>query len=105
MVHSSLTPPPPLSLSLCSYVVVEGGPGTTDEALRALPHGSILIPVVRTGGAAGGMFDFPPCAKPDCVDPVDWALLSDTAPPPAAVGDAVARIVKACLGARGLGGE
>jgi len=85
--------------------VVEGGPGTTDEALRALPHGSILIPVVRTGGAAGGMFDFPPCAKPDCVDPVDWALLSDTAPPPAAVGDAVARIVKACLGARGLGGE
>jgi hypothetical protein len=84
------------------YIVVEGGPGTTDEGERALANGATLIPIVRTGGAAGGMFHFPACTKPECVADGDWAVLSDKAPSPMVVGAAVARMVKACLAARGV---
>ena len=84
------------------YLVVEGGPGTTDEGQRALANGATLIPIVRTGGAASGMFDFPACVKPGCVADADWAVLSDKAPSPADVAAGVARMVAACLAARGI---
>lgn len=41
------------------YITVEGGPGVAGEARAAVARGARVVPFVRTGGASGGMFDFP----------------------------------------------
>jgi predicted Rossmann-fold nucleotide-binding protein/ankyrin repeat protein len=82
------------------YVVMEGGPGTTDEAVKALERGAVVIPIRRSGGAAGGMFNFPlrECKKPDSVADADWAQLSsDSESSPFEVAAAVARMVATCF--------
>ena len=44
---------------VCSvYFMVEGGPGTVDEAEKVLSFNqtALLIPITKTGGACSGMF-------------------------------------------------
>lgn len=60
------------------YIAVEGGPGVAKEANAAFARGAIVIPLISTGGASGGMFDFPAGAleQPDYASPEQWDLLS-----------------------------
>jgi hypothetical protein len=55
--------------SICPvYIVFGGGPGTINEVMHALAQGAIVIRFPRTGGAASGMFQIPPCPLPDRSD-------------------------------------
>lgn len=83
-----------------AYVSVEGGPGTAQEARMATDRGAIVIPMIRSGGASAGAFNFPSALleKPTFADPVDWALLSDEEAHPVASAQAVARLIAAGLG-------
>jgi predicted Rossmann-fold nucleotide-binding protein len=61
------------------YITVEGGPGVAEEATAAQRRGAIVIPIIRTGGASSGMFNFPEqcLEQPDFVDSKLWGHLSD----------------------------
>merc|ERR1712216_1043508 len=41
------------------YITIGGGPGSAQEARAADKRGAGIVPVVRSGGASSGMFDFP----------------------------------------------
>eukprot|EP00927_Polykrikos_kofoidii_P052935 TRINITY_DN469_c0_g2_i4.p1 TRINITY_DN469_c0_g2~~TRINITY_DN469_c0_g2_i4.p1 ORF type:complete len:716 (-),score=86.72 TRINITY_DN469_c0_g2_i4:35-2182(-) len=41
------------------YITVEGGPGVAFEANTAYNRGALVLPLIRTGGASSGMFNFP----------------------------------------------
>ena len=55
------------------YPVIEGGPGTAHEAAVAYAHGATVIPVGRTGGVAGELFEGR--ERPAWVTAGDWELL------------------------------
>lgn len=61
------------------YLTFEGGPGVAKEAAAAVQRGATVLPVVWTGGASGGKFNFPlealdcPCG---CAADV-WKLICD----------------------------
>jgi len=61
------------------YITVEGGPGVAQEARAAHARGAAIVPLIRTGGASGGMFDFPAeaLARPDWATTSQWTLLTD----------------------------
>eukprot|EP00450_Noctiluca_scintillans_P026796 CAMPEP_0194537528 /NCGR_PEP_ID=MMETSP0253-20130528/76823_1 /TAXON_ID=2966 /ORGANISM="Noctiluca scintillans" /LENGTH=633 /DNA_ID=CAMNT_0039383559 /DNA_START=1 /DNA_END=1902 /DNA_ORIENTATION=+ len=65
------------------YVTVEGGPGVAMEARAAVARRACVIPLIRTGGASNGMFNFPQeaLAKPAFMSEEQWALLSSTSAP------------------------
>ncbi|CAK0857481.1 unnamed protein product [Prorocentrum cordatum] len=42
------------------YVTVEGGPGVAQECRAAAARGAAIVPLMRSGGASAGMFEFPP---------------------------------------------
>jgi predicted Rossmann-fold nucleotide-binding protein len=42
------------------YISVEGGPGVAKEARAAYARNAVVLPMISTGGASGGKFDFPP---------------------------------------------
>ncbi|CAE8643208.1 unnamed protein product, partial [Polarella glacialis] len=44
------------------YITIEGGPGVAEESRIAHQRGALIIPMIRTGGASSGMFDFPAAA-------------------------------------------
>ncbi|CAE7551265.1 zupT, partial [Symbiodinium pilosum] len=52
------------------YITIEGGPGVAGEAKAAAERGAAVIPLIRSGGASAGMFDFPT----SCLDKPHWAL-------------------------------
>ncbi|CAK0814374.1 unnamed protein product [Prorocentrum cordatum] len=60
------------------YVTVEGGPGVAQESRAAAARGAAIVPLIRTGGASAGMFDFPPEAlqRPAFATQEQWELLS-----------------------------
>jgi len=60
------------------YIAVEGGPGVAKEARAAFGRDAIVIPLISTGGASGGMFDFPAAAleQPNFATKEQWDLLS-----------------------------
>eukprot|EP00929_Paragymnodinium_shiwhaense_P013338 TRINITY_DN1211_c1_g1_i2.p1 TRINITY_DN1211_c1_g1~~TRINITY_DN1211_c1_g1_i2.p1 ORF type:complete len:1355 (-),score=374.47 TRINITY_DN1211_c1_g1_i2:103-4167(-) len=64
------------------YISVEGGPGVAKEARAAFERGAIVLPLISTGGASSGMFDFPagalerPAALAEAVSEESWASLS-----------------------------
>lgn len=58
-------------------ISIEGGPGTSDEMRIAVNASKILIPLFRSGGASGGMFDAPTVARPPFVNQASWDLLQD----------------------------
>lgn len=59
------------------YITIEGGPGVAQEARAAHERGATILPLMRTGGASGGMFDFPKAAleRPDFASEEQWASL------------------------------
>merc|ERR1712060_174905 len=83
-----------------AYVTVEGGPGVVKEAKLAVDRGALVVPLIRSGGASSGLFDFPPTLleKPAFAEIGDWDLLTDELAPPTASAKAVARIIAARLG-------
>jgi len=62
------------------YLTFEGGPGVAAEARAATERGAVVLPLARTGGASGGMFDFPKAAleRPAFATDAQWALLQHT---------------------------
>jgi len=79
------------------YICAEGGPGVSAEAQRAVDRGAVVIPLVRTGGASGGMFDFPAAAleRPSFATEDQWSLLSNKG---ADVGDSAAAVAAIVAG-------
>merc|ERR1719171_3255063 len=67
------------------YITFEGGPGVSKEANAAFARGVGVVPLMRTGGASGGMFDFPAGAmeKPSFTSQEQWDLLASNAVPAA----------------------
>lgn len=59
------------------YICVEGGPGVSKEANAAFSRGAIVLPMMSTGGASGGLFDFPAGALEvsPYASPEQWELL------------------------------
>eukprot|EP00747_Dinoflagellata_sp_TGD_P122322 gnl/TRDRNA2_/TRDRNA2_173600_c6_seq5.p1 gnl/TRDRNA2_/TRDRNA2_173600_c6~~gnl/TRDRNA2_/TRDRNA2_173600_c6_seq5.p1 ORF type:complete len:314 (+),score=52.46 gnl/TRDRNA2_/TRDRNA2_173600_c6_seq5:54-944(+) len=78
------------------YVTFEGGPGVAKEARAAVARGATVIPLMRTGGASGGMFEFPAAAlsKPSFATEQQWEALRDSTRPVADSARAVVEIVK-----------
>lgn len=61
------------------YLTVEGGPGVSKEAKAASDRGAVVLPIMWTGGASGGMFDFPQKAlnQPDYFSAGEWKQLKE----------------------------
>eukprot|EP00927_Polykrikos_kofoidii_P074309 TRINITY_DN70297_c0_g1_i1.p1 TRINITY_DN70297_c0_g1~~TRINITY_DN70297_c0_g1_i1.p1 ORF type:complete len:378 (-),score=67.72 TRINITY_DN70297_c0_g1_i1:86-1177(-) len=79
------------------YVTIEGGPGVASEARDAVARGASVVPLIRSGGASAGMFDFPMAAMnpPQFVNQDQWALLSQEVQPTLSA-NAMAHIVRVC---------
>lgn len=77
------------------YLVIEGGPGTEHEAAVATGRGAAVIPVGRSGGAAGEMFPLLEPLPEAAHD--DWLLLADRNVLCTATAAAVGRIVRGLL--------
>jgi len=80
------------------YISVEGGPGVAKEALAAHSRGAIVLPLISTGGASGGMFDFPAGAleQPQFATNEQWDLLN-TKGAPEATAQAVVDMIEGLL--------
>eukprot|EP00747_Dinoflagellata_sp_TGD_P154548 gnl/TRDRNA2_/TRDRNA2_177506_c0_seq7.p1 gnl/TRDRNA2_/TRDRNA2_177506_c0~~gnl/TRDRNA2_/TRDRNA2_177506_c0_seq7.p1 ORF type:complete len:487 (-),score=102.06 gnl/TRDRNA2_/TRDRNA2_177506_c0_seq7:140-1381(-) len=78
------------------YITFEGGPGVSKEANAAFARGVAVVPLIRTGGASGGMFDFPTGAlkKPLFATDEQWQLLGSESSLVADSARAVVEIVK-----------
>jgi len=84
------------------YLTVEGGPVVAKEAKAAFARGAIVLPLISTGGASAGMFDFPQGAllKPSFATEGQWACLKEAITPPESVAEAVVDMVLALAFAR-----
>eukprot|EP00747_Dinoflagellata_sp_TGD_P154517 gnl/TRDRNA2_/TRDRNA2_177506_c0_seq11.p1 gnl/TRDRNA2_/TRDRNA2_177506_c0~~gnl/TRDRNA2_/TRDRNA2_177506_c0_seq11.p1 ORF type:complete len:1037 (-),score=224.25 gnl/TRDRNA2_/TRDRNA2_177506_c0_seq11:135-3185(-) len=78
------------------YISFEGGPGVSKEAKAAVARSAGVVPLIRTGGASGGMFDFPAGAlkKPPFATDEQWNLLGSQSSSVAESAGAVVQIVK-----------
>lgn len=76
------------------YITVEGGPGVAEEARIAFSRGAAVVPLIRTGAASAGMFDFPAGAleKPAFASQEHWSLLSGDCPLSSTAGAVVALV-------------
>lgn len=65
------------------YITVEGGPGVASEARAAAERGAGIVALRRTGGASGGMFEFPTQAlqRPAHVSEEQWERLGSKEAP------------------------
>jgi len=65
------------------YISIEGGPGVSEEANAAFNRGAIVLPMMSTGGASGGAFDFPAGALEvsPYASPEQWELLATKGQP------------------------
>jgi len=61
------------------YLSIEGGPGVAKEARAAAQRGAFVVPVQWTGGASGGMFDFPTASLqcPKQATKEEWSRLQE----------------------------
>jgi len=85
------------------YIAVEGGPGVAAEARSAATRGAFVVPVPRTGGASGGMFDFPTAAlrQPAVASDAAWRAMCDrSAASPEEAAEAAAEVVERMLADR-----
>jgi len=84
------------------YITVEGGPGVSQEARAAYERGAAVVPLMRTGGASSGQFDFPPGAleRPFFATTEEWLLLKDKDAQVDKTAEAVVDIVTAWAGER-----
>ena len=80
-------------LDLC--ILIEGGPGAAFEAHQFSWNDHTVVPVMVTGGAAGGKFNVPSTIfiKPENVPETEWATLKDEKASPTDIAKAVATIV------------
>lgn len=62
---------------------IEGGPRVASEARAALRRGVKVVPLMCTGGASEGLYDFPSHAleKPDVATQEQWNALGAMGPP------------------------
>lgn len=83
----------PRVIDLC--ILIEGGPSAAFEAHQFSWSGHTVIPVISTGGAAGGKFNAPPGIfyKPNYASESDWSVLSDPEAEPKTVAKALVSIV------------
>jgi len=90
------------------YVVLEGGPGVAREMQMVAARGAYIIPVMRAGGAGGGLFGFPQEAlkRPNCASERSWAALQSRDLPISECADAVVELVSSFIAERhgGRGG-
>eukprot|EP00928_Gymnodinium_smaydae_P040368 TRINITY_DN2737_c1_g1_i1.p1 TRINITY_DN2737_c1_g1~~TRINITY_DN2737_c1_g1_i1.p1 ORF type:complete len:1371 (+),score=152.13 TRINITY_DN2737_c1_g1_i1:25-4113(+) len=77
------------------YLSFEGGPGVAKEARAAYSRGAAVLPLISTGGASSGMFEFPVGAleRSCCITVEQWELIK-TKGDPDATAAAVVDIVK-----------
>jgi len=68
------------------YISVEGGPGVAKEAKTAFERGAVVLPLISTGGASSGMFDFPAGAisRPYFATVEQWKCLQKKVEPESA---------------------
>lgn len=68
------------------YICIEGGPGVAKEARDACARHAFVLPVISTGGASSGQFDFPahPLHRPAFVSEARWSMITQPAEPAAA---------------------
>ncbi len=76
-------------------LVIEGGPGTEDEATVALSREIPVIPLGRTGGHAGELFSQMECPK--WAQNSNWAVLGDANATHHEVALTVRRLVQAAI--------
>lgn len=81
------------------YLTLEGGPGVAREARIAHAHGALVIPVMSSGGASSGMFDFPKESfnKPSWARTRHWEMLHKKDADAAEVAEAVAQLAQSYL--------
>lgn len=81
------------------YVVLEGGPGVAREMQMVAARGAYIIPVMRAGGASGGLFGFPAeaLAKPNRASERSWAALRSRDLPISECADAVVELVSSFI--------
>jgi len=84
------------------YLTIEGGPVVAKEAKAAFARGATVLPLISTGGASAGMFDFPQGAllKPAFATEGQWACLKEATTPPETVAEAVIDIILTLASAR-----
>eukprot|EP00929_Paragymnodinium_shiwhaense_P076828 TRINITY_DN39550_c0_g2_i1.p1 TRINITY_DN39550_c0_g2~~TRINITY_DN39550_c0_g2_i1.p1 ORF type:complete len:937 (-),score=114.05 TRINITY_DN39550_c0_g2_i1:615-3425(-) len=77
------------------YLAIEGGPGVAKEARAAYERGAVVLPMISTGGASAGMFDFPAGAlqRPHHAEENDWICISQPSPVEA-TAEAVVEIIR-----------
>lgn len=80
---------------LDTCIVIEGGPGVVHEVEEFIWNDHFVIPIISTGGAAGGQYGVPVkiFELPPGVDLVDWSVLSDKEATPEEVAKAVVNIM------------
>lgn len=76
-------------------IVIEGGPSAAHEVEQFVWNDHFVVPVVSTGGAAGGQYGVPLkiLETPHCITEEKWSVLSEKEAPPAEVAKAVVEIV------------
>eukprot|EP00927_Polykrikos_kofoidii_P059494 TRINITY_DN54643_c0_g1_i1.p1 TRINITY_DN54643_c0_g1~~TRINITY_DN54643_c0_g1_i1.p1 ORF type:complete len:1011 (-),score=180.05 TRINITY_DN54643_c0_g1_i1:70-3102(-) len=81
------------------YISFAGGPGVAAEARAAFERGACVIPLIRTGGASSGMFDFPVDAlnQPSWATKDQWSRLEREDAPVTDTATAVAALVGRAL--------
>eukprot|EP00927_Polykrikos_kofoidii_P015732 TRINITY_DN17027_c0_g4_i1.p1 TRINITY_DN17027_c0_g4~~TRINITY_DN17027_c0_g4_i1.p1 ORF type:complete len:772 (-),score=137.59 TRINITY_DN17027_c0_g4_i1:56-2311(-) len=83
------------------YIVVEGGPGAASEAAAAFTRGALVLPLMTTGGASSGMFNFPADAlqRPACATDKQWSCLRDPVAPEV-IAAVVVEIIESHVGTK-----
>lgn len=76
-------------------IVIEGGPGVVHEVEEFIWNDHFVIPIMSTGGAAGGLYGVPVkiFELPPGVDAADWSVLSEKEASAEAVAKAVVNII------------
>jgi hypothetical protein len=75
------------------YILAEGGERTAKLALSAQGNGATLLPCIRTGGAAAGMYGLP-LVKPMFIHEEQWEMLKSTQLPENTYAKMLAEIVQ-----------
>lgn len=73
------------------YVAVEGGPGTEHEVAVAMARGALLVPVGRSGGCAGEIYQS--VVRRSLIGSVQWQTLGDPDATAQEVAEAVRSVV------------
>mmetsp|Transcript_22462 Transcript_22462/g.49231 ORF Transcript_22462/g.49231 Transcript_22462/m.49231 type:complete len:428 (-) Transcript_22462:98-1381(-) len=90
-------------LQICDvYITAEGGVMVAEAAMSAAYWGAVIMPLICTGGASSGGFQFPPgnLQHPSCVPEAQWAILSDRLVSESQLAAGVSQILETMIAAR-----